>query len=182
MVLANASTVTSAARVDVMVSSDCSIVRRVLKVAFSMGWIVNLLKSSIITECVDWYWDEDVNCSSRERGSPLIKAPPDVARARSAGCPAMGRQRNPPTGAGFHPLSDNSSVCGNLTSPLETRAYVLASPFLPLRHWEPVRPARESLKQVRPTLGCREWALARPSKAHALLAQAGLPGLRSPAS
>src|SRR5262245_31907549 len=32
----------------------------------------------------------------------------------------MGRQTNPPTGAGFHPSSDNSSVCGKFTSPLET--------------------------------------------------------------
>src|SRR5262245_34272690 len=95
MVLANSSTVTSAARVDAMVSSDCSIVRRMLEVACSMGWIVSLLKSSIITECVDGYWDEGVNCSSRERGSPLVKSSPRCGPRQECGVPGNGPTEEP---------------------------------------------------------------------------------------
>src|SRR5215510_7226141 len=121
MVLSNASTIASVARVDAMVSSDFSMVRRMLEVARSMGSIVRLLKSSMIGECVDGYWDEGVNCSSCERGSPLTKSSPQWWPAPGVrGSRQWADRATPPTCAEFHPSSDNSAACGNLTSPLET--------------------------------------------------------------
>ena len=91
MVLTNSSTVTSAARVDAMVLSDCSMVRRMLEIACSMGWIVPPLKSSVLSERLDGCWDEGVKCSSYE-GGPLINGPHSGPRC---GVPGKGRPKNP---------------------------------------------------------------------------------------